>query len=63
MTDMELLDILGGVRGKYILEAQKMREGRKKSAPLPLCAAAGGGDRPDFDVGDFPEHRTRRGGR
>lgn len=31
MTDMELLDILGGVRGKYILEAQKMREGRKKA--------------------------------
>lgn len=31
MTDMELLDILGGVKGKYILEAQKMREGRKKA--------------------------------
>ena len=31
MTDMELLDILGGVRGKYILEAQQMREGRKKA--------------------------------
>ena len=46
MTDMELLDILGGMKGKYILEAQKMREGR-----------------PDSDIGDFPEHRTRRGGR
>lgn len=31
MTDMELLHILGGVKGKYILEAQKMREGRKKA--------------------------------
>ena len=31
MTDMELLDILGGVKGKYILEAQKMREGCKKA--------------------------------
>ena len=31
MTDMELLDILGGVKGKYILEAQQMREGRKKA--------------------------------
>lgn len=31
MTDLELLDILGGVRGKYILEAQQMREGCKKA--------------------------------
>ena len=31
MTNLELLDILGGVNGKYILEAQKMREGRKKA--------------------------------
>lgn len=31
MTNLELLDILGGVRGKYILEAQKMRTGSKKT--------------------------------
>ena len=31
MTNLELLDILGGVQGKYILEAQKMRTGSKKT--------------------------------
>lgn len=31
MTNMELLDILGDVQGKYILEAQKMRTGSKKT--------------------------------
>lgn len=30
MTNMELLDILGGVQGKYILEAQQLRAGGKK---------------------------------
>lgn len=30
MTNMELLDILGGVQGKYILEAQQLRAGSKK---------------------------------
>lgn len=30
MTDLELLDILGGVQGKYILEAQRMRTGDRK---------------------------------
>ena len=35
MTDMELLDILGGVRGKYILEAQKYRDGTAGAKPLP----------------------------
>lgn len=39
MTDMELLDILGGVRGKYILEAQQMREGRKKRPASAMCGS------------------------
>ena len=30
MTNLELLDILGGVQGKYILEAQQLRAGSKK---------------------------------
>ena len=30
MTNMELLDILGGVQGKYILEAQQLRAGGRK---------------------------------
>lgn len=30
MTNLELLDILGGVKGKYILEAQQLRAGSKK---------------------------------
>ena len=30
MTNMELLDILGGVQGKYILEAQQLRTGGRK---------------------------------
>ena len=30
MTNLELLDILGGVQGKYILDAQQLRAGRKK---------------------------------
>ena len=30
MTNLELLDILGGVQGKYILEAQQLRAGCKK---------------------------------
>ena len=30
MTNLELLDILGGVKGKYILEAQQLRTGGKK---------------------------------
>lgn len=30
MTNLELLDILGGVRGKYILQAQELRSGSKK---------------------------------
>ena len=30
MTNMELLNILGGVQGKYILEAQQLRAGSKK---------------------------------
>ena len=30
MTNMELLDILGDVQGKYILEAQQLRAGSKK---------------------------------
>ncbi len=30
MTNLELLDILGGVRGKYILQAQELRSGGKK---------------------------------
>mgnify|MGYP006999062285 FL=1 len=30
MTNMDLLDILGGVQGKYILEAQQLRAGSKK---------------------------------
>ena len=34
MTNMELLDILGGVQGKYILEAQQLRAGSKKSHRL-----------------------------
>ena len=30
MTNMDLLDILGGVQGKYILEAQQLRAGGRK---------------------------------
>lgn len=30
MTNMDLLDILGGVQGKYILEAQQLRTGGRK---------------------------------
>ena len=30
MTNLELLDILGGVQGKYILEAQQLRAGSQK---------------------------------
>lgn len=30
MTNMDLLDILGGVQGKYILEAQQLRAGDRK---------------------------------
>lgn len=32
MTSLELLEILGGVRGSYIQDAQKMRQGQKKPA-------------------------------
>lgn len=31
MTNLELLDILGGVQGKYILQAQELRSGSKKA--------------------------------
>ena len=34
MTNMELLDILGGVQGKYILEAQQLRAGGRKQHRL-----------------------------
>ncbi len=34
MTNLELLDILGGVQGKYILEAQQLRAGSKKPRRL-----------------------------
>lgn len=30
MTNLELLEILGGVRGKYIQEAQQLRQGERK---------------------------------
>lgn len=36
MTNLELLDILGSVQGKYILEAQQMRTGGKKYAAFPM---------------------------
>lgn len=35
MTNLELLDILGSVQGKYILEAQQMRTGGKKIRRFP----------------------------
>lgn len=35
MTSLELLDILGGVKGSYILQAQEQRSGRRKRAALP----------------------------
>lgn len=35
MTNLELLEILGSVQGKYILEAQQMRTGRRKARRFP----------------------------
>ena len=34
MTNLELLDILGGVQGKYISQAQELRSGQRKQLHL-----------------------------
>lgn len=39
MTDMELLDILGGVKGKYILEARKCAKAAKKRPASAMCGS------------------------